>query len=84
MALWFRSVSLRSGVCDRRNDDRSPVCAVSVPSFGASRSGIAQQLADPRGRLHVIPACDHYVPLERPDIFNSILDEVIAASSKML
>ena len=30
------------------------------------------------GRLHIIPQCGHYVPLERPDELNSILREVIA------
>jgi pimeloyl-ACP methyl ester carboxylesterase len=35
-----------------------------------------------RGRLHVVPECGHYVPLERPKDLNSILEEVIAACSK--
>jgi len=30
-----------------------------------------------RGRLHVVPDCGHYVPLERPDVLNGILREVI-------
>lgn len=30
------------------------------------------------GRLHIIPDCGHYVPLERPEALNSILNEVIA------
>jgi pimeloyl-ACP methyl ester carboxylesterase len=29
------------------------------------------------GRLHVIPGCGHYVPLEKPEILNAILREVI-------
>lgn len=32
----------------------------------------------PHGRLHIIPECGHYVPLERPDMLNAILREVIA------
>jgi len=30
-------------------------------------------------RLHVVPDCGHYVPLERPEYLNSILREVIDA-----
>jgi pimeloyl-ACP methyl ester carboxylesterase len=33
-----------------------------------------------RGRLHVVPDCGHYVPLERPDVLNGILREVILES----
>jgi pimeloyl-ACP methyl ester carboxylesterase len=33
-----------------------------------------------RGRLHVIPDCGHYVPLERPNALNDILREVILES----
>ncbi|MEM7121904.1 MAG: alpha/beta hydrolase [Pseudomonadota bacterium] len=32
-----------------------------------------------RGRLHVIPSCGHYVPLERPDALRAILRNVIEA-----
>lgn len=32
------------------------------------------------GKLHVIPDCGHYVPLERPMELNAILAEVIAAA----
>jgi pimeloyl-ACP methyl ester carboxylesterase len=52
-----------------------------APGVDASK---AQAASAPRGRLHIVPACGHYVPLERPDELNSILDEVIAESSKML
>jgi pimeloyl-ACP methyl ester carboxylesterase len=31
------------------------------------------------GRLHIVPECGHYVPLERPESMNSILRDVIAA-----
>jgi pimeloyl-ACP methyl ester carboxylesterase len=39
----------------------------------------AQACSAPRGRLHVVPACGHYVPLERPESLNAILRELIAA-----
>jgi pimeloyl-ACP methyl ester carboxylesterase len=39
----------------------------------------AQATSAPNGRLHVVPDCGHYVPLERPEVLNSILREVIAA-----
>jgi pimeloyl-ACP methyl ester carboxylesterase len=42
----------------------------------------AQAELAPRGRLHVVPECGHYVPLERPKNLDSILQEVIAACSK--
>jgi pimeloyl-ACP methyl ester carboxylesterase len=39
----------------------------------------AQAAAAPRRRLHVIPDCGHYVPLEQPEQLNAILEEVIEA-----
>jgi pimeloyl-ACP methyl ester carboxylesterase len=41
----------------------------------------AQAASASRGRLRIVPKCGHYVPLERPENLNSILDEVIAACS---
>ncbi|MEQ9330226.1 alpha/beta hydrolase [Thalassobaculum sp.] len=38
----------------------------------------AQAHSAPQGRLHVIPDCGHYVPLERPERLNAILRGVIA------
>jgi pimeloyl-ACP methyl ester carboxylesterase len=52
-------------------NDVAPGLAVS-----AAQARSAQQ-----GRLHVVPACGHYVPLERPAQLNSLLREVIAAQS---
>jgi pimeloyl-ACP methyl ester carboxylesterase len=40
----------------------------------------AQAESAPRGRLHVIPDCGHYAPLERPAQLNAILEEVIAGT----
>jgi pimeloyl-ACP methyl ester carboxylesterase len=31
----------------------------------------------PNGRVHIIPECGHYVPMEKPEALNSILREVI-------
>jgi len=50
-------------------DDRAPGETVSA----------AQAAQAPHGRLHVIPDCGHYVPMERPDVLNSILRELITS-----
>jgi pimeloyl-ACP methyl ester carboxylesterase len=47
-----------------------------APGLKASK---AQADLAAHGRLHVIPDCGHYVPLERPDDLNAILREVIDA-----
>lgn len=47
-----------------------------APGLSAKQADLA-----PYGRLHVIPECGHYVPLERPDALNLILREVIAEQS---
>ena len=41
--------------------------------------GVSKAQADsaPQGRLHIVPECGHYIPLERPETLNSILEEVI-------
>lgn len=39
----------------------------------------AQARSAQHGRLHIVPACGHYVPVERPEYTNSILSEVLAA-----
>jgi pimeloyl-ACP methyl ester carboxylesterase len=43
------------------------------------KTSAAQADSARHGRLHVVPDCGHYVPLERPEYLNSILREVIAA-----
>lgn len=42
------------------------------------KTSAAQAEAAPNGRLHIIPACGHYVPLEQPQVLNAILNDVIA------
>jgi pimeloyl-ACP methyl ester carboxylesterase len=32
--------------------------------------------------LHVVPECGHYVPIEKPDILNAILRDVIAEQER--
>lgn len=44
------------------------------PKVSAAQANSARH-----GRLHVVPECGHYVPLERPEYLNSILREVIAS-----
>lgn len=49
------------------------------------QTSAAQARSAPAGRLHVVPECGHYVPLERPDYLNALLTEVIeAARSKAI
>jgi len=45
---------------------------------GPKKSADLAALA-PKGQLHTIPECGHYVPLEQPKYFNAILTEVIDA-----
>lgn len=39
-----------------------------------------QAIAAPNGILRTVSRCGHYVPLERPECLNSILQEVIAGA----
>jgi pimeloyl-ACP methyl ester carboxylesterase len=48
-----------------------------APDPGATR---AQARRAKAGVVHIITACGHYVPLERPDELNAILRGVIAAA----
>jgi pimeloyl-ACP methyl ester carboxylesterase len=50
-------------------DDSAPGLKVSTAQANSARLG----------RLHVVPECGHYVPLEQPEYLNSILQEVIAS-----
>jgi pimeloyl-ACP methyl ester carboxylesterase len=54
-------------------DDNAPGLEVSA----------AQARSAQHGRLHIVPECGHYVPLERPESMNSILRGIIAAQMKM-
>jgi pimeloyl-ACP methyl ester carboxylesterase len=60
---------------------RCPVIVVSGADDVAPGPEVSKAQADcaQRGRLHVVPQCGHYVPLERPDVLNSILLELIGA-----
>lgn len=44
------------------------------PATSARQAALARQ-----GRLHVIPDCGHYVPLEKPMVLNGILRQVTAS-----
>jgi pimeloyl-[acyl-carrier protein] methyl ester esterase len=52
-------------------DDTAPGVRISAAQASSAR----------RGRLHVVPDCGHYVPLEKPHALNAILREVIAGQS---
>lgn len=46
-----------------------------APGYNVSA---AQAMAAPQGRLHVVPSCGHYVPLEKPEALNAILGDLLA------
>jgi pimeloyl-ACP methyl ester carboxylesterase len=50
-------------------EDRAP-----GPEVSAGQAALARW-----GRLHIVPDCGHYVPMERPDHLNAILGELVAA-----
>jgi pimeloyl-ACP methyl ester carboxylesterase len=58
---------------------RCPVIVVTGADDIAPGPSVSKAQADcaPHGQLHVVPQCGHYVPLERPDVLNAILREVI-------
>ena len=66
LSVFPRPIVVVTGV-----DDIAPGLDVSA----------AQARSAQHGRLHIVPECGHYVPLERPESINSILCEVIAAQS---
>lgn len=63
LSTFPRSVIVVSG-----SDDIAP-----GPETSAKQANLA-----PSGRLHIIPECGHYVPLEQPNALNTILRDVIA------
>jgi pimeloyl-ACP methyl ester carboxylesterase len=67
LATFARPVIVVTGA-----DDVAP-----GPKVSQAQAGCA-----PRGALHVIPECGHYVPMERPDALNAILRDVIADCGK--
>jgi pimeloyl-ACP methyl ester carboxylesterase len=60
---------------------RCPVIVVTGADDVAPGPSVSKAQADAaqHGQLHVVPECGHYVPLERPDVLNSILLQVIDA-----
>jgi pimeloyl-ACP methyl ester carboxylesterase len=56
-----------------------PVIVVTGADDVAPGLNVSKAQADlaQRGRLHIVPKCGHYVPLERPEDLNSILEGVI-------
>jgi pimeloyl-ACP methyl ester carboxylesterase len=65
----FLSAFPRSVIVVTGADDSAPGPRVSTAQANSARLG----------RLHVVPECGHYVPLEQPEYLNSILREVIAS-----
>jgi pimeloyl-ACP methyl ester carboxylesterase len=61
-----------------------PVIIVTGADDVAPGPDVSKAQADSarRGRLLIVPECGHYVPLERPEYLNSILEEVIAACAE--
>jgi pimeloyl-[acyl-carrier protein] methyl ester esterase len=57
-----------------------PVVVVTGADDVAPGPAVSRAQAEAaNGRLHVVPDCGHYVPLERPAALNSVLREVIAS-----
>jgi pimeloyl-ACP methyl ester carboxylesterase len=58
----------------------NPVIVVTGADDSAPgpKTSAAQADLAPNGCLRVVPGCGHYVPLERPEVVNSILRHVIA------
>jgi len=57
-----------------------PIVVVAGADDSAPGVTISARQADaaPRGSLHIVPECGHYVPLERPGHLNAILRALIA------
>jgi pimeloyl-ACP methyl ester carboxylesterase len=65
----FLSAFPRNVIVVTGEDDSAPGLKISTAQATSAR----------HGRLHVIPECGHYVPLERPEYLNSLLREAIAS-----
>ncbi|OJF92879.1 alpha/beta fold hydrolase [Pararhizobium antarcticum] len=57
-----------------------PVIVVTGADDVAPGQAVSAQQANeaPMGRLCVVPACGHYVPMEKPETINAILSDLIA------
>lgn len=62
VADWPKPIAVVTG-----DEDVAPGIAISTATAASAV----------HGRIHVIPSCGHYVPLEQPSALNAILDEVI-------
>ncbi len=62
LANWPKPVAVVTG-----EEDVAPGVAVNAAAAASAT----------HGRLHIIPSCGHYVPLEQPSALNAILSEVI-------
>ncbi|HEY4199186.1 MAG TPA: alpha/beta hydrolase [Devosiaceae bacterium] len=60
-----------------------PVAVISGAQDTAPGVPTSRRQAElaPHGRLHIIPDCGHYVPLEQPQALNAILREIITEQS---
>lgn len=56
-----------------------PVIVISGDEDVAPGPGACAAIAAsaPQGHLHIVPSCGHYVPLERPDVVQAVLTEMI-------
>ena len=91
-ALCCSPADIASGVTafhSRRSRDtsvpeiRCPVIVVTGEDDVAPGPEASTRLAASarRGRLHVVPSCGHYVPLEKPDRMRVILEEALRAGA---
>lgn len=62
LANWPKPLVVVTGA-----EDAAPGVAISTTTAESAM----------HGRLHIIPSCGHYVPLEQPSALNAILSEVI-------
>jgi pimeloyl-ACP methyl ester carboxylesterase len=74
----FHTRKARDGYLARLPFPIAVVTGAEDVAPGLKTSALQAELAR-YGRLHVIPDCGHYVPMERPEALNTILKDVIAS-----